>query len=594
MILVVRRLPFLALLFLSASIATAQELPPRIDESIEVSLANVDVVVTDKQGNRVRGLTRDDFELLENGVPQPITNFADYAAEAQQAAVGVDTAIATPATPAAPATQPRMIVIFAESFVLPPFHAKPYFNALRDTLRRMIRPGDSAAIVMWADAMIVRQEFTDDLKKLEDALNRMEREGTGVAGNPAQSMRMREELMTMFDGSLAIESFDQMNEANKPHWDALDNARFQLFKIRQKTFALTSLMQRMSAHQGKKIVLLSSQRFGEHAGVEFFGGIVPGEYRALLDTSRYRRMLTSTANAYGVTIYPVYVPGISTTFWASADTNPGIELPSSDFEVRRLSFDHNFLLNELRSLEEIARETGGMMQWSSKEVVSLLPKIAEDLESYYSLGWRVSGTRTGARKIVVRAKNPQHVVRARSELAIRTDEAKMEDRVIANLFHRVPGTTIPIEAKLGRLQQTGRRRWTATLQVRIPIAALAVLDTEKGPGGTFQVYVAPGAVYGLVTDVQRRSQAFTVDVAQLERARRSHFTYEVQVKLDHLVDRIGVGVLDDTSKEFGLITIKVPERKTQNERARSQGVSGAERATPESGPEGWTERRRRP
>ena len=594
MIHVVRRLPFLALFFIAASIATAQEQPlPRIDESIEVSLANVDVVVTDKQGNRVRGLTRDDFELLENGVSQPITNFADYAAESQEATVGVDAAPAI-AAPAAPATQPRMIVIFAESFVLAPFHARPYFNALRESVRRMVRPGDSASIVMWADAMIVRQEFTDDVKKLEAALDRMEREGTGVPGNPAQSMRMREDLMKMFEGSLAIESFDQMNEANKPHWDALDNARFQLFKIRQKTFALTSLMQRMSAHEGKKIVLLSSQRFGEHAGVEFFGGVVPGEYRALLDTSRYRRMLTSTANAYGVTIYPVYVPGIATTFWGSADTNLGADLPSSDFEVKRLAFDHNFLLNELRSLEEIARETGGMMQWSSKEVVSLLPKIAEDLESYYSLGWRVNGRRTGAQKIVVRTKNPQYVVRARRELAIRTDEAKMEDRVIANLYHRVPGTTIPIEAKLGRLQQTSSRRWTATLQVRIPIKALAVLDTEKGAGGTFQVYVAPGAVFGLVTDVQRRSQAFTVDVAQLERARKSHFTYEVQLKLDHLVDRIGVGVLDETSKEYGLITIRVPERKTRNVRATSRGMSGAERAEPEPGSEGWSERRRRP
>lgn len=589
----VPRVSFLVLLFLAASTLPAQEQLPRIDESIEVSLANVDVVVTDKQGNRVRGLTRDDFELLENGVPQPVTNFAEYAAESQQATPGVETAPEREA-PAAVAAQPRMIVIFAESFLLPPFHAKPYFEGLRQTVRRMVRPGDSAAIVMWADAMIFRQEFTDDVAKLEAVLNAMEREGTGVAGNPAQSMRMREDLMKMFQGSLAVESFDQMNESNKPHWDALDNALFQLFKIRQKTFALTALMQRMSVHEGKKIVLLSTQRFGEHAGVEYFGGIVPGKYRALLDTSKYRRMVTTTANAYGITLYPTYVPGIATTFWASADTSISIDLPSSDTEVKRLSFDHNFLLNELRSLEQLARETGGMMQWSRKEVVALLPKIVDDLESYYSLGWRVNGRRTGAQKIVVRTKNPQHVVRARTELAIRTDEAKMEDRVVANLFHPVAGAAIPIEAKLGPLKQTGRRRWTATLQVRIPVNALAVLDSGKGPGGTFQVYVAPGAVFGLVTDVQRRSQPFTVDVKQLERARESHFTYDLQLKLDHLVDRIGVGVFDETSKEYGLVTVKVPERKMTNVRTAAERMRDAGDGAPQPA-QGWDERRgRRP
>ncbi|HMC21719.1 MAG TPA: VWA domain-containing protein, partial [Thermoanaerobaculia bacterium] len=44
-------------------------------EKIDVSVVNVDVTVTDRAGNPVRGLTRDDFEVLEDGRPQPITNF---------------------------------------------------------------------------------------------------------------------------------------------------------------------------------------------------------------------------------------------------------------------------------------------------------------------------------------------------------------------------------------------------------------------------------------------------------------------------------------------------------------------------------------
>jgi VWFA-related protein len=43
---------------------------------VETSLVNLDVVVTDRQGRRVSGLTREDFEVYEDGARQEITHFA--------------------------------------------------------------------------------------------------------------------------------------------------------------------------------------------------------------------------------------------------------------------------------------------------------------------------------------------------------------------------------------------------------------------------------------------------------------------------------------------------------------------------------------
>src|SRR4051812_27149524 len=42
---------------------------------VNVSVVNVDVYVTDKKGNSVTGLTKDDFQLYENDRPVQITNF---------------------------------------------------------------------------------------------------------------------------------------------------------------------------------------------------------------------------------------------------------------------------------------------------------------------------------------------------------------------------------------------------------------------------------------------------------------------------------------------------------------------------------------
>ena len=57
-------------------------------DSVNVSVVNVDVHVTDKKGNRVTGLTKDDFEIFEDGRPVAVTNF--YAVEGGKAAASSD------------------------------------------------------------------------------------------------------------------------------------------------------------------------------------------------------------------------------------------------------------------------------------------------------------------------------------------------------------------------------------------------------------------------------------------------------------------------------------------------------------------------
>ena len=58
--------------------ATAQNvgpLPP-LTAQVEVHVVNVDVCVTDASGNPVAGLTKDDFQILEDGRPEKISNFS--------------------------------------------------------------------------------------------------------------------------------------------------------------------------------------------------------------------------------------------------------------------------------------------------------------------------------------------------------------------------------------------------------------------------------------------------------------------------------------------------------------------------------------
>ena len=164
------------LLSMVCSVSALAQSPviPHAGETIEVSIVNIDTVVTDKHGNRVRGLGKDDFEIYENGVRQPVTNFAEYASEGKASSAGIVTAPAASGEAAArtkplpPPAQPRTIIVFVERFQLPSFRSDPLFAALKKLLHETVRKGDRVMVVTWNRGILgMRQEFTDDLVRFD-------------------------------------------------------------------------------------------------------------------------------------------------------------------------------------------------------------------------------------------------------------------------------------------------------------------------------------------------------------------------------------------------------------------------------------------
>jgi VWFA-related protein len=65
---------FLIVPFVAAALLAQQTAPPVFRSGVEA--VQMDVVVTDKDGKPVTGLTKEDFEIFEQGIPQEITVFA--------------------------------------------------------------------------------------------------------------------------------------------------------------------------------------------------------------------------------------------------------------------------------------------------------------------------------------------------------------------------------------------------------------------------------------------------------------------------------------------------------------------------------------
>jgi hypothetical protein len=115
---------------------SAQELPFFVD-TVDVEVVNIDVVVTDRKGNMVTDLSRNDFTLMVDGEPVELSNFFAVSEGRPTTPSGVDLQReATVAEPSSlPESQQLNMVVFIDDANLQPGGRKAAFAALREFLK---------------------------------------------------------------------------------------------------------------------------------------------------------------------------------------------------------------------------------------------------------------------------------------------------------------------------------------------------------------------------------------------------------------------------------------------------------------------------
>jgi VWFA-related protein len=165
--------------------------PAPLAMNIDVRIINVDVVVTDRRGNPITGLTRDDFEIRENNVPKTITNFYEVAGSRAKNVVA-DTVVNAPVPPTEPVApqssedipenMKRRIIFYIDNLSLAPFNRNRVFTQMKDFLKTAMRPGDEAMIATYNRSLKVRVPFTRDARQIETMLDTIAGEsGQGIA-----------------------------------------------------------------------------------------------------------------------------------------------------------------------------------------------------------------------------------------------------------------------------------------------------------------------------------------------------------------------------------------------------------------------------
>ncbi len=526
---------------------------PTFLETMDVQVINVDVVVTDKKGNTIRGLEKKDFQILENRKPQPLTNFYEIR-ETEGRTVTV-----TPSTE--PGEEPvveelaeipphlqRRVIFFIDNLSLGVFNRNRVFRDMKEFAEEILRPDDQAMIVTWNRSMKVRVPWTSNHETIRRALDTISGEsGLGMAyrSERRQLESQIRDAQTRAEAIIMARTFAQSTEHD----------------LRQTVYQINALMSTLGGIDGKKVMVITSEGFYMQPGAEIFsfvdhiartkpewGNQLGG---TLLEGMTFNSVnliqsVARAANANDITLYGIHAAGLTGMGSSSAE----------NFQPVPMEVDMVALHNSTDSLRLMAEMTGGVAVTGTNQFKIAFDQIQRDLSGYYSLGYS-SGTQRvdRQRSIEVRLTDPalrkKYKVRSRTSFVEKSVGAEMTDRAIANLFHDGGLNDLGVFLTMGRPVRREDGHFLVLLEIHIPMANLTLLPQGPNHRGTFTVWIVAADTRGDMSDVQSQNHVFTVDSQDLPELQNKHYTYSFELVLRRGRNKISVGVIDDVSRMRG-------------------------------------------
>ena len=537
----------LAILTLAATSLAAQQSQtplPKLTETIDVKVINVDVVVTDKKGNTITGLTKDDFELYENGQPKVISNFYEVAGKK---AINVSLAPAGPDRPADPPKEEisenlrRRIIFYIDNLSLMPFNRNRVFKDMKEFAKNVMRPGDEAMIATFNRSMKIRVNFTRDPLQVQQTLDT-------IAGESALGVANKSERRDFENRINDAQGYDDAVATARQYSESV------MHDLRQSVDSLNGLMTTLAGVEGKKILVLTTEGFQIQPGREMFylvdeiarekGWQMGGTMLEGMSYSANSLIegIAKTANANGITMYTLHAGGLG-----AGNEN---SLAERDRPIP-YAVTSAALSNSTESLQLLAEMTGGLSSTNTNNFSGAFKNILRDLDAYYSLGYRAGTERVDRqRSLEVRVKNRNYVVRSRQSFVEKSTFAEMSDRVIANLLYKSKANDLNIRVKINT-PVPADDLFRVPVEIQIPMESLTLLPQGESNLGGFTVYVAVANKDNDMSDVAQKQQQLRVPQADMPKIKGKYYTYVLDLLMERGVNRVSIGVVDDISNSTG-------------------------------------------
>lgn len=460
--------------------------PQVFGETVEVRVVNLEVVVTDRDGLPVTGLTADDFRLTVDEAEQPIRYFTEVrggaavAAEASAAAGGA-------AVESVPSLQPgepvgASYLVFVDDFFTLSHDRNSVLQALRDDVERL-GPEDRMALVAFdGDKLDMLTSWTNSPRELERALR-------DAQARPAKGLRRVSERRSFTSDRRSRSGFPGVEGRRVNALDTrLDvDERFYAETLERQlenvSSAVAAALRGFANPPGRKVLVLLSggwpYEIDDYVANQFDRAVAePG----VQNGRELYAPIIDTANQLGYTIFTVDVPGLG------GDSSTDVEIDAvPENDARFASFLREN--NQQYTLQSVATATGGKALLNSARL-DVMPRVEAATRSYYWLGfvpaWK-GDDRRHETKVTVRRDGLRVVSReGYADFSRRAEISAAVESVL--LFGAGPGVR-DLELEIGKPVASGRKM-RVSVALSLPTDELTFLPAGGASVAELELRVA--------------------------------------------------------------------------------------------------------
>jgi VWFA-related protein len=444
-------------------------------------LVSVDVVVRDRDGNIVRGLTAADFEVREDGRPQEILglSFEEIADTAVAPLSSVDLLAGAEERMSDTSSEPpkpmaaadvagrRLIVLLFDISSMQPEDVQRAVDSANKFVAEQMSPADLVAVATVSTALDVLTDFSGDRTKVAASLAQLAyTEGTATPPPDASTAATDEAAAAATEATAA------------------ETSEMDMFNNDVRLRALRTLAESLGPVEQKKAILYFS------AGME----------RSGQDNQIELRTAINAAVRAHVSIYPVDTRGLQAVV-PGGDARQASGRGQSLFSGRGVAQQFSRLAASQDTLTSLAADTGGRAFTDTNNFGEAFDRVRRDISAYYLLGYSSTNpTKDGRfRRIQVRVKRDGLRVEARAGYFAERDFAHTnrtdrETQLQEQMFSPVSATDVPVMVT-GGFFRLAADRYYVPISVAVPGYAVPVKSDKE------EVSID---ILGIVSDEQGR------------------------------------------------------------------------------------------
>jgi VWFA-related protein len=536
-----------------------------------VDLVMVDVVVRDKAGNVVKNLTKNDFEILEDGKPQGIESF-DFEEVTTKALPVVDlntiletgkVSLATAKPPAAappaagtaavvggglqPSANPeppkdpvtkedlagrRLVILLFDTSSMQPEDVQRAIDSANKYVETQMTEADLIAVATVSTALNVLSDFTGDRIKVRNTLAGL----SAVSG-----MATTEAVATTMATDEALASATEETAAETSEFDLFNN------DVRLK--ALKTLAEKLQDIEQKKAIVYFS------AGMQKSGS----------DNQIELRLAVNAAVRANVAIYPVDTRGLQAVIPGGA-ASQGSRGGRGAFSGTGMRGQMAQLSASQETLTTLAADTGGTAFTDTNDFGEAFVKVQRDISAYYILGYSSTNPALDGRyrRIQVKLKRSDYKLEFRAGYYAEADFAHMgrTDRQFIlqqQLMSQVSVTDLPVVMSANYFR-IANDKYFVPLSLAIPGASIPTSKNRITIDVLGYVQDERGFPVGQIRDTVTIPPASTATLAQKQ------VQYQSGVMLPPGRFKMKVVVRENSSGQMGAYeaSIVVPELHKSN------------------------------